>query len=61
MWEKIKEWCDFENFTLVVGTAVLARGVYLWWPPGAWITIGCILLLVWCILVVATLRGHKGE
>ena len=66
MWKWVKAfwgWWDAENTCLVAGSVMVGIGVYQWWPPAAWITIGCILLVVWGILVLTssrTLRRHDG-
>jgi hypothetical protein len=53
--------CDFENMALMVGTLLVARGVYLWWPPAAWIVVGCILMVIWVILVVTSVLSQRGS
>lgn len=60
--KRVGLWCfrelDKENIALIVGTAILTRGAYLWWPPGAWIVCGCIILLVWGMLCLAAFKSY---
>lgn len=52
--------CDFEDLALVVGTAAVTRGAYMWSAAAGWIVLGCILLAIWVILFTAAVIGHRG-
>lgn len=58
LWEQCKG-VDGSDVLFVVGAGVLGYGLYQWWPPAAWMAIGCILLLIWCIVLMAAILGRR--